>query len=305
MSEFVYMNGNYVEKEKATIPVMTHGFLYGTSIFEGIRAYYNEEEKQLYAFRVPEHFQRLTKSAKIMHMVPTNTIEEYCGIVKTLLKKNNYHQNTYLRPTHYKSAERVGTSFLNNPDSFLIFTVPMEDYIDTSKGLKVCVSNWRRTSDNAIPPRAKVGGAYANCALVSTDARLAGFDDAITLSEDGTVTEGSAMNLFLVMDGKLVTPLATDNILQGITRDTVITLAKEVMGLEVETRVIDRTELYLADEAFFCGTGAQVSPITSIDHRNLGDGKVGPISSELQKLYFDVVKGRVPQYKKWCMPIYD
>lgn len=305
MSEFVYMNGEYVEKEKATIPVMTHAFLYGTSIFEGIRAYYNEEESQLYAFRVPEHFERMVKSARIMHMVPTNTIEEYCQITKTLLKKNNYHQNTYIRPTHYKSAERVGTSFLKNPDSFLIFTVTMEDYIDTSKGLKVCVSNWRRTSDNAIPPRAKVGGAYANCALVSTDARLAGFDDAITLSEDGTVAEGSAMNLFLVMDGKLVTTQATDNILQGITRDTVITLAKEVLNLEVEVRVIDRTELYLADEAFFCGTGAQISPITNIDSRDLADGKVGPISMKLQKLYLDVVKGKVPEYKKWCMPIYD
>jgi len=304
MTDIVYMNGEYIEKEKATLPIMTHAFLYGTSIFEGVRAYYNAEEKQLYAFRVPEHFDRLQKSAKIMHMIPTNTTEEYCQITKTLLQKNNYHQNAYIRPTHYKCAERVGTSFLNNPDAFLIFTVAMEDYIDTSKGLKICVSSWRRTSDNAIPPRAKVGGAYANCALISTDARLAGFDDAISLSEDGRVTEGSAMNLFLVMDGRLVTTQATDNILQGITRDTIIHLAKD-MGLEVEVRPIDRSELYLADEAFFCGTGAQVSPITSIDNRNLGDGKVGPISSELQKLYFDVVCGRVPKYKKWCMPIYD
>lgn len=304
MTEFVYMNGKYVEKEKAVIPVMTHGFLYGTSIFEGIRAYYNEEEKQMYAFRVPEHFERLIRSAKILHMVPTNTVEEYCAIVKTLLQKNGYRQNTYLRPTHYKSAERIGTSFLNNPDSFLIFTVPMEDYIDTTKGLKVCVSNWRRTSDNAIPPRAKVGGSYVNCALVSTDARLAGFDDAISLTEEGKVTEGSAMNLFLVMGGKLVTTLSTDNILQGITRDTVITLAKD-LGIEVEVRQIDRTELYLADEAFFSGTGAQISPITNIDHRPLGDGKIGPISAKLQQLYFDIVRGKVPQYKKWCMPIYD
>jgi branched-chain amino acid aminotransferase len=305
MTEFVYMNGEYVEKEKAMIPVMTHAFLYGTSIFEGIRAYYNEEEKQLYAFRVGEHFERLIKSARIVHMTPTNTIEEYCDITKTLLRKNNYHQNAYVRPTHYKSAERIGTSFLHNSDSFLIFTVPMEDYLDTSKGLKVCVSNWRRTSDNAIPPRAKVGGSYVNCALISTDARLAGFDDAISLSEDGTVAEGSAMNLFLVMNGKLVTTLSTDNILQGITRDTIITLAKEVLNLEVDVRVIDRTELYLADEAFFCGTGAQVSPITNIDNRPLADGKVGPISTKLQELYFNVVRGKVPTYKKWCMPIYD
>lgn len=305
MSEFVYMNGDYVEKEKATIPVMTHGFLYGTSIFEGIRAYYNPEEKQLYAFRVPEHFERLKKSAKIMRMDVNYTVPELCGITKALINMNKYQQDTYIRPTLYKAAQKIGTHMLDNPDALMIFSVVMGDYIDTSKGLKVCVSNWRRTSDNAIPPRAKVGGAYANAALIATDSRLAGFDDAIVLSEDGTVTEGSAMNLFLVMDGKLITTQSTDNILQGITRDTLITLAKEVMGLEVVERVVDRTELYVADEAFYCGTGAQVSPITNIDNRILGDGNVGPISKELQKLYFDVVKGRVPQYKKWCMPIYD
>lgn len=305
MTEYVYMNGNYVEKEKATIPVMTHGFLYGTSIFEGIRGYYNPEEKQIYAFRVPEHFERLHKSAKIMHMEIDYTVQELCDITKTLLKKNNYKEDAYIRPTAYKSAQKIGTHMLNNPNSLLIFTVPMGEYLDLSKGLKVCVSNWRRTSDNAIPPRAKIGGAYANASLISTDARLAGFDDAIVLTEDGVVTEGSAMNLFIVEDGKLITTQTTDNILKGITRDTVIQLAKEVMGLEVEERVIDRTELYVADEAFYCGTGAQISPIVNIDNRNLGDGKIGPIATELQKLYFDVVKGRVPKYKKWCMPIYD
>lgn len=304
MSEFVYMDGNYIEKEKATIPVMTHGFLYGTAIFEGIRAYYNEDENQLYAFRVPEHFERLEKSAKIMHMKTPGSVKELCDITKTLLGKNQYKQDAYIRPTLYKAAQKIGPGLMDNPDAIMIFTVPMGDYIDTSKGLKVCVSNWRRNSDNAIPPRAKICGAYANTALIITDARRAGFDDAIVLSEDGTVTEGSAMNLFLVSEGKLVTTQTTDNILRGITRETLIQLAKEVMGLEVIERTIDRTELYVADEAFYCGTGAQVSPITTIDNRDLGDGKVGPISKELQKLYFDVVKGRVSEYKKWCMPIY-
>lgn len=305
MTEYVYMDGLYVEKENAKIPVMTHGFLYGTAIFEGIRAYYNEDEGQLYAFRVPEHFVRLGKSAKIMHMKVSQNIEELCAITKTLLNKNQYKTDTYIRPTLYKSDQKIGTHMLNTTDKLLIFSIPMGDYVDISKGLRVCVSNWRRTSDNAIPPRAKICGAYANAALISTDARLAGFDDAIVLSEDGTITEGSAMNLFLVMDGKLVTTQTTDNILKGITRDTIMQLAREVMGLEVIERVIDRTELYIADEAFYCGTGAQVSPVVNIDNRDLGDGKVGPISKELQKLYFDVVKGRVPEYRKWCMPIYD
>lgn len=304
MTEYFYMNNTYVEKEKATIPVMTHGFLYGTSIFEGIRAYFNEEENQLYAFRVPEHFERLHKSGKIMRIGVDKSVEELCDITKTLLAKNKYRTDTYIRPTAYKAAERIGTHMLNNPDALLIFTTPMGDYIDISKGLRVCVSSWRRTSDNAIPPRSKVGGAYANAALIATEAKLAGFDDAITLSESGQVTEGSAMNLFLVMDGKLLTTSTTENILQGITRDTIITLAKD-LGIEVIERVIDRSELYVADEAFYCGTGAQVSPIVNIDNRDLGDGKVGPISKKLQDLYFDVVKGRVPQYKHWCMPIYD
>lgn len=305
MAEYVFMDGKYIEKEKATLPIMTHAFLYGTAVFEGIRAYYNPEEKQLYAFRVEEHYERLMNSGKIMRMKSPHTLDEYCDITKKLLQKNNYKQDTYIRPNIFKSAQQIGPGLYNNPDSFLLFTLTMGDYIDVSKGLKVCVSSWRRNSDNAIPPRAKVAGGYANTALIKTDAHLAGFDDAIVLSEDGTVTEGSAMNLFLVQNGKLVTTNTTDDILVGITRNTVIQIAKEVMGLEVEERVIDRTELYISDEAFYCGTGAQISPIVSIDNYNLGDGTVGPIAAELQKLYFDVVKGRVPKYKKWCMPIYD
>lgn len=305
MAEFVYMNEQFIDKEKASLPIMTHAFLYGTSIFEGIRAYYNPEEKQLYVFRAKEHYERLHRSAKIFHMEPLHSVEEYCQITKNLLKKNGYKQDVYLRPQIYKGAEKIGPSMIGNPDFFLLFSLPMGDYVDTKKGLKVCVSNWRRNSDNAIPPRAKIAGSYANTALIISDARLAGFDDAIVLSDDGKVTEGSAMNLFLVQNGKLVTTRTTDNILVGVTRNTVIQIAKEVMGLEVEEREISRTELYVSDEAFYSGTGAQISPIASIDNRTLGDGKIGPIVSELQKLYFDIVKGRVPKYKEWCMPVYD
>ncbi len=303
MTEFYYMNEKFVEAEKAFIPVRTHAFLYGTAIFEGIRAYWNEEEKQLYVFRAPEHYERLHRSGKIMYMENPHTVEEYCEITRELLKKNGYKEDAYLRPTLYKSAQKVGPGLYDNPDSFMIIVNKMGDYIDTSHGLKVCVSSWRRNSDNAIPPRAKVAGAYANAALIKTDAHNAGFDDAIVLDEQGNVTEGSAMNLFLVFKNKLVTSTRADNILIGITRDTVMELAKD-LGLEVEERNIDRTELYIADEAFYCGTGAQISPIVSIDNRNLGDGKIGPVAKEMQNLYFDVVKGKVPKYKKWCMPVY-
>ena len=304
MTEYVYMNGEYVDIAKASIPVRTHAFLYGTAVFEGIRAYWNEEEKQLYVFRAKEHYERLLRSAKIMYMESPYTVEEYCKITVDLMKKNNYKEDAYMRPTLYKSAQKVGPGLFDNPDSFMIISNKMGDYIDTSKGLSVCVSSWRRNSDNAIPPRAKVAGSYANAALIKTDAHNAGFDDAVVLDEQGQVTEGSAMNLFLIQNGKLVTTMKTDNILVGVTRNTIMELAKDVLGLEVEERAIDRTELYISDEAFYCGTGAQVSPIVEIDHRKLGDGNVGPIAKELQKLYFDVVKGKVPKYKKWCMPVY-
>ncbi len=304
MTEYVYLNGEYVDIAKASIPVRTHAFLYGTAVFEGIRAYWNEEEKQLYVFRAKEHYERLQRSAKIMYMESPHTVEEYCKITVDLMKKNNYKEDAYMRPTLYKSAQKVGPGLFDNPDSFMIISNKMGDYIDTSKGLSVCVSSWRRNSDNAIPPRAKVAGGYANAALIKTDAHNAGFDDAVVLDEQGKVTEGSAMNLFIVQNGKLVTTMKTDDILVGVTRNTIIELAKDVLGLEVEERAIDRTELYISDEAFYCGTGAQVSPIVKIDNRKLGDGTVGPIAKDLQKLYFDVVKGKVPKYKKWCMPVY-
>ena len=304
MQEFVFYDGEFIEKEKASLPIMTHAFLYGTGVFEGIRAYYNKEENQLYAFRVKEHFERLMRSAHVMYMENPFTLEGYCENLKELLKKNAYRQDVYIRPNLFKAAEKIGPGLLNNKDSYLLFTLPMGDYIDTTKGLNVCVSNWRRNSDNAIPPRAKVSGAYANTALIKSDAQLSGFDDAIVLDENGRVTEGSAMNMFLVQNGKLVTSRTTDNILIGVTRNTIIQLAKD-LGIEVEEREVSRTELYTSDEAFYCGTGAQISPIVTIDHRKLGTGEVGPISTKLQKLYFDVVKGKVDKYKEWCMPIYD
>ncbi len=304
MQEFVFYDGKFIEKEKASLPIMTHAFLYGTGVFEGIRAYYNKEENQLYAFRVKEHFERLMRSAHVMYMENPFTLEGYCENLKELLKKNAYRQDVYIRPNLFKAAEKIGPGLLNNKDSYLLFTLPMGDYIDTAKGLNVCVSNWRRNSDNAIPPRAKVSGAYANTALIKSDAQLSGFDDAIVLDENGRVTEGSAMNMFLVQNGKLVTSRTTDNILIGVTRNTIIQLAKD-LGIEVEEREVSRTELYTSDEAFYCGTGAQISPIVTIDHRKLGTGEVGPIATKLQKLYFDVVKGKVDKYKEWCMPIYD
>ena len=300
----MYLDGKFVEKEKAVIPVMTHAFLYGTAVFEGIRAYYNEDEGQLYVFRAKEHFERMFKSAKIMYMDTIYTLEEHMDILKKLLKKNNYKQDAYIRPIIYKSANRIGPHLIDNPDKYLIFSFPMDAYF-SNDGLKCCVSSWRKNSDNSIPPRAKINGAYANASIISTDARLNGFDEAIVLSQSGKVAEGAAMNLFLIMDGKLVTTSTTSDMLTGVTRNTVIQLAKEVLNMPVEERTIDRSELYTADEAFFSGTGAQIVPICSIDNRAVGNGEVGEKVKEIQDLYYNVVKGKVPKYKEWCTAIYD
>ena len=304
MTEYVFLDGEYIEASKAVIPARTHAFLYGTSVFEGIRAYYNKEDSQLYIFRPREHYERLLASAKIIWMKSKYSINEYIDITKALLKKCEYKTDVYIRPTLYNASANISPTLCDAKESFLLFTTPFGDYYEPQRGLRLCVSSWRRTSDNAIPPRAKIGGAYANASLINTDAHNAGFDDAIVLSEAGQVTEGSAMNIFLVINGKLVTTNTTDDILIGVTRNTVIELAKE-LGIQVEERAVDRTELYTADEVFCCGTGAQIVHAESVDNRLIGEGTIGAVTKKLQSLYFDVVKGNVPKYKDWCIAVYD
>ena len=301
--EFYFMDGNYVPSDEAKISVRCHAFLYGTSVFEGIRGYWDEKENQLYVFRAKEHIERMFNSAKIMFMNPKYTVEEYLEIIKKLIKKNNYKENCYIRPEIYKSGFNICPG-LDDNDGVLIFTLKLGDYLPTNEGVKVCVSNWDRLEDNTIPPRAKISGAYANTALMITEAKKSGFDDAIAISSNGKIAEGSAMNFFLVEGNNLITTPTTSNILVGITRNTIMEIAKEELGLNVIEREINRTELYIADEAFFCGTGVQISPISSIDHRPIGNGRVGETTKKIQKLYDDIVKGKIEKYKKWCMPIY-
>lgn len=303
MTEFYFLNGEFVPAQEAVLPVRTHAFLYGTSVFEGIRAYYNEKQDKMYAFRMKEHFERMHNSCKIMFMNPKYSIEEYCNITKELLVKNNYRTDAYIRPTVYKMAQKVGPSLIDNPDGVLIFTTPLGSYFAKEGGLSVCVSSWDRLEDNSIPPRAKISGAYANTALIVTEAKLAGFDDAIVLSNDGHVAEGSAMNFFLVKGDTLITSKETSNILIGVTRNTVIELAHE-LGLKVEVRDIDRTELYISDEAFCCGTGAQIMPVTKIDNRPVGDGNTGKNTEKIQKLYYDLVRGELDIHREWLTEIY-
>lgn len=300
----LFMNGEFVPAERGVISVRTHGFAYGTGCFEGIRGYWNEDDQQIYLFRLREHFERLLRSCKILQISLPYTVDQLIDISVQLVRRNGYRQNVYLRPVAYKADQIIGVRLHGLIDHFIITAESFGNYVDIT-GLHCGVSSWRRIDDNAIPSRAKIIGSYVNSAFAKSEALQNGFDEAIMLTHDGHVSEGSAENIFLVMSGELATPAPTENILLGITRDTVMELARRELGRITRERQIDRTELYIADEIFLCGTGAQIAPVVRVDHRPIGDGTVGPISSELQKLYFDVVKGRRPEYRaQWCTPVY-
>jgi branched-chain amino acid aminotransferase len=291
--------------EQANVNVMTHAFNYGTGCFEGIRAYWNEEQEQLYLFRMREHYERFCRNSRVIYITLRQTIEELEDITIQVLRASGFREDAYIRPIAYKSSEGIGVRLHNLEDDVTIFAVPFGKYIEKEEGASACVSSWRRLDDNAIPARAKLTGAYVNSALIKTDAFLNGFDEAVVLTHDGHVSEGSAENFFLVRDGVLMTPSVTDNILEGITRATLIELAQRELGITTLERTIDRSELYAADEAFFCGTGVQIAAVVSIDHRVVGRGVIGPITKQLRALYFDVVRGQLPAYANWVAPVYE
>ena len=299
-----YFEGEYCPIEDAKISIMTHAFNYGTGLFEGIRGYHAPDEDNVLIFRLEEHVERLVRNFSILHMDIPESREDIEKICIDVVKRSGFKQGVYIRPICYKSEYLLVPRLSGVESKFCCYVITLGDYVDINEGLDVAVSSWRRISDNAMPARAKTTGGYINSSLAATEAKDASFDEAIFLGEDGTVSEGSAMNIFMVLDGKLVTPPPTADILVGITRDTTMRLAKEKFGLEVQERPVGRTELYAADELFFSGTGAQVAPVRSVDRRNIGDGKPGPITLELQKFYFDVVQGKVDEYRHWCTPVY-
>ncbi len=305
MPRFAFFGGEFVPIEQAQVSIMTHAFNYGTGCFEGIRAYWSKEEEQLLVFRLAEHYRRLHRSVHILRIALPYSVEQLGELTLELLRREGYRQDTYIRPLAYKSSELVGVRLHDLEDSFAVFALPFGRYVEKEEGADVIVSSWRRNADNAIPARAKITGAYVNSALAKTDAVISGCDEAIVLNQNGHVSEGSAENLFLVRDGKLITPPVTENILEGITRATIIQLARKELGLETVERPIDRSELYVADEMFFCGTGVQVAAIATVDRRPVGDGKMGPIVKQIRDLYFDVVRGRAPLYRHWCTPVYE
>jgi branched-chain amino acid aminotransferase len=298
-----YFRGQYVRLGDANIPIMTHAFLYGTAVFEGIRAYWNAEEKQIYALRIKEHIVRLRNSSKIMLMSDVPSVEDFTEIVLQVLRRNHFTEDAYCRPSVYKSTEAIGVKLHGLTHDFYVLAIPMGDYIDTEKGIATGTVSWRRTSDVSMPSRSKITGSYVNPAFSKTEAMLNGFEEAIVLTAEGHVAEGSAENLFMVRDGVLITPSVTEDILEGITRAGIIEIAAH-LGIPVKERQIDRSELYIADEVFLCGTGAQVSPVSSVDHRAVGDGRVGPLSRQISKTYFDAVRGRLPAFRHWVTPVY-
>ena len=283
---------------------MTHGFNYGTGCFEGIRAYWNGAVGQLYVFRLREHYERMHRSTRILRIELPFSADELSESTLELLRREGYREDVYIRPLAYKASEIIGVRLHDLEDGFAMFAVPFGRYIENEEGAHVCISSWRRVDDNATPARAKITGAYINSALSKTDAVLSGYDEALVLSESGHISEGSAENVFMMRDGTLITPPVTANILEGITRETIITLAREEMGIQTVERPIDRSEAYVCDEAFFTGTGVQVAAITQIEHRPIGSGTIGPVVTRLRELYFDVVRGKNPKYRHWCTPVY-
>jgi branched-chain amino acid aminotransferase len=300
----VYFGGQYVPLYEARVGILTHALHYGTGVFEGIRAHWDEPAEELYILRPHEHYERWKQNCGIFRIdVPPST-EELCTITVELMRRNRFRTNVYVRPIAYKCAERIGLS-TDDQDAFAVIALPFGDYLHAENGLHAGVSSWRRIEDNAIPARAKICGAYVNSALASDEARSSGFDEAIFLNESGHVAEGATCNIFMVRKGRLITPPITENVLEGITRDSIMELARRELGLPVFERPIDRSELYVCEELFLTGTAVGLAPVVRVDHRPVKNGAIGPIVRQLQQVYFDATRGHLQPYWKWLLPVYN
>jgi branched-chain amino acid aminotransferase len=299
-----YFEGAFVPMRDARVNIMTHAFMYGTAVFEGIRAYWNAEQGQLYGLKIHEHAERIRRNAGMLLMESLPSVDQLAGLIVETIRRNDFREDAYIRPSFYKSTRAIGVRLHDLEHELYIIAVPFGNYIDTDSGVRVMSSSWRRNADEAIPARGKIVGGYVNMAFQKSEAELNGFDEALVMTADGHASEGSAANLFVVRDGVLLTPPVTDDILEGITRTAIIEIARDE-GIAVEVRSIDRSELYIADEMFLCGTGVQVSPVTEIDHRRVGSGEVGPLSRVIKERYFDAVRGRASRYRHWLTPIHE
>ncbi len=305
LAKYAFFEGKIVPFSEANVSIATHAMHYGTAAFGGLRGYWNADKQNLFVFRPADHFTRLLGSARMLRMNLPYTPQQLVGILQEYLHTEGLREDCYIRPLIYKSTPTIGVRLHDLDDQIAIFAIPFGQYqANEETGMHVTFSSWRRLDDNMMPARGKIAGAYVNSALMVSDAKAAGFDDAIALNEDGHIAEASAANFFMVRNGVVITPPITANILEGITRRSMLQLLPAELGLPVVEREIDRTELYIADEAFTCGTGYQIAAVTRVDHRNIGDGKVGPITRQLRDLYFGIVRGQNEKYMDWLVPVY-
>jgi len=304
LPRYAFFKGRIVPYSEARVGVLTHGLNYGTGVFSGIRGYWNPDEKELFVFRPEDHYRRFLESAKMLGMTLPLDAPQLTAVLADLLRKEGFREDCYVRSLAFYADETVGVRLHDLTPEISIVSMPYGRYIDKEEGAHATISSWRRVDDNAIPARGKIVGSYVNSALAKTEAMRSGFDEAIVLNGDGHISEGSAANFLLVRNGVVLTPPITDNILEGITRRTVIDLLRDELGVTVVERSIDRSEIYVAEEALFVGTGVQIVAVTRVDHRPVGTGRIGPIATALRKLYFDVVRGRRPDYRRWCAPVY-
>ena len=297
-----YFEGAHVPMREAKVSIMTHAFMYGTATFEGIRAYWNEEQGQLFGLKLREHVERIRQSCRILLMDDIPSVDELTGLIVETVRRNGFRQDAYIRPSFYKSTRAIGVRLHDLDHELYIIAVPFGNYIDTDKGVRLMTSSWRRNADEALPARGKIVGGYVNMAFQKSEAELNGYDEAVVLTSQGHVNESSAANIYVVRDGVAITPPVNDDLLEGVTRKALMELLGNE-GIPVQERSINRSELYVADEIFVCGTGVQVSPVIEVDHRKVGSGEVGPIARLVRDRYFDAVRGRLPEYRHWLTPI--
>tara|TARA_Y100000996_G_C22558117_1_gene656321 strand:+ start:2385 stop:3311 length:927 start_codon:yes stop_codon:yes gene_type:complete len=300
-SSLAFFRGKIIPIEQAQVNVMTHALHYGTAVFEGIRGNWNNDQKELYVFRMQEHYQRMKQGCSMLMLDIPYSVDDLCEITLDLIQKCGYKEDLYIRPLSYKSDELVANLKLQEIGSdFTLIMVPFGQYLETDGALNCCTSSWRRVDDTNVPPRLKISGTYVNGILAKTEATLAGFDEAIMLTQDGFVSEGSGENIFVVIDGNIYTPPVSDSNLAGITRDSAIQIAQSELGLKVTERRIRRSELYLADEVFLTGTAAHIQGVGYLDNRIIGNGNKGMVTSKIDDIYQNAIRGNHKDYLHWC-----
>ena len=301
MSAVAFLNGEYVPLSEAKVGIMTHALHYGTAAFEGVRGNWNADDGAMYIYKLREHYERMLTGCKMLWIDLPYTVDDLCQITVEVVERSGFQEDLYIRPVAFKSEEKVANLNLRAlQDGFFCLAVPFGRYIDSEGAISCCVSSYRRIDDTMVPPRFKMAGLYLNSIFAKTDALSSGFDEAIMLNNDGHVCEGTGENIFLVYGDTIATPSLESNVLPGITRRTVLDLARNELGMKVEERLVDRSELYVAEEVFLSGTAAHIQGVGSVDHRAVGDGGVGPVTRKLQELYFPIVRGQDPRYIHQC-----